>query len=118
MLNIKFHSISEDFPDQRRDIDDAWIQWCGLRLKDQSRNAEIPERFYVVACSQEYLGTHKVELSDAEDTNALLLQRRFNHEQVLSFARDKFNALAFENWDDFYKKMSGEFVYENDNSIY
>jgi hypothetical protein len=91
---------------------DSWIEWRLLDLveTESGRSITDSESFYVAACSPQY--TSMQQLSDQEK-KAFLTQEVYNEEELKSFARSKFDQLSFEGWDDFYGKMSAEFIYED-----
>ena len=48
-----------------------------------------------------------------KDSRAILIQDTYDEDRLLNFANEKIKHLQFVNWDDFYEKMSREFVYED-----
>jgi hypothetical protein len=66
-----------------------------------------------MACNKTYFD----EVSETEewmkDSRAILIQDTYDEDRLLNFANEKIKHLQFVNWDDFYEKMSREFVYED-----
>lgn len=112
MLSISFQGLGNEFNRELRPNNtNVWIRWRYLILFDHGTEQTISEWFYVAACSKEYILKNNLSKSEKEAT---LIQNDFDEDALLEFARGKFNAMSFKNWDDFYSQMSKSFVYEDE----
>jgi hypothetical protein len=114
MLNIKLEGlIDEPYTSKRTNDGKGWAVWRAIRLSDQDQRRGIAEWFYLMACNKTYFD----EVSETEewmkDSRAILIQDTYDEDRLLNFANEKIKHLQFVNWDDFYEKMSREFVYED-----
>lgn len=113
MLTITFQGLGNEFnSDLHSNNDSTWIQWRHLILFDLGTGQNVAEWFYVAACSKEY--SLKNDLSEVEKV-AMLVQDTYDEDALLEFAREKFDAMSFRDWDDFYTQMSKSFVYEDED---
>ncbi len=112
MIQVELKGLSEEFPSKMNmNEPDSWIEWRNLDLYDHSKQRSISEWFYVAACSPQYL-EGATSLS-APEKRAIMVQDHFDEAALLEFSRKKFQSLSFDSWDDFYEKMTTEFIYED-----
>ena len=113
MLNVKLEGLLNE-PYGRKQTKDkkGWAEWRALRLSDQDQRKGIAEWFYLMACNQIYFDEVSRTEAWMRDSRAILIQDAYDEYQLLNFANEKIKHLLFANWDDFYEKMSKEFVYE------
>lgn len=97
----------------RIDCRRGWAQWRALNLYDRLRNRGVAEWFYVVACNRHYL--ERISSSYYGKEGAFLVQEEFNENDLIRFAQDKMSKLTFSSFDDFFKKMSLEFIWEDED---
>jgi hypothetical protein len=89
-----------------------WERWLALKITDNESSRSVAEWFYVVATSEQ--GSVELLSENSRATPAsVLIQATFNEEELQQFAHDKFAKLIFNNWPDFYEKMSQEFTYSD-----
>lgn len=108
MIEVKLQGFVES-ENTRQEIDNGtgWIEWRILDLAD--RDKVNPEWFYVAACNQYYF-----DKLPRDSRSGYFVQDMFDAGQLLSSVRKVFEKLTFDNWDDFYDKMSKHFMYEDD----
>lgn len=96
----------------RQEVDNSkgWVEWRILDLADKDN--VNPEWFYAAACNQYYYDT--VANKDGSHPHGYYIQKQFDENALCESARVDFEKLSFKDWDDFYKKMSQEFIYEDD----
>lgn len=109
MRSIRFNRVAKI---EQNDNSQQGITWCSLSLTDMSTGTEISEWYYVSSCSIDYFRKNQEKLSKVEQ-NANLVQEVYDEDALNEFAKAKFAQMQFTDWDDFYKKMSQEFVYED-----
>ncbi len=91
-----------------------WYAAVALDLTDLSSNQKIAEWFYLMLCSPEYAkqpfkrGPH-IET----DQPYVVVQDQLDMDKALKIAEDKVKIIQADNWDEFYTKMSEEFLYED-----
>ena len=118
MLNVKLEGLLNE-PDSHKQTKDrqGWAEWRALQLSDQEQKRGIAEWFYLMACNQVYFDEMSAVEGWMKDSHAILMQDTYNENQLLQFANDKIHRLQFTDWEDFYKKMSQEFIYEDSDRI-
>jgi len=113
MLNIELRGVVKSFEqDQEKTDVNSWVVWRRLVLHDLDQDVDIPEWFYIVACSQEYLVENPNKFSETE-RRQVVVQKTFNEAALEESAVQRFNALSFSNWDEFYRKMPEVFIHED-----
>ncbi len=105
--NLQLIDLDQEFPS----INTGGIQWYSLVIRDLNRSQNVSEWFYVASCSRDNLDNP--ELEDAKIVDAVLMQDTPNKEELLKFAKAKFDRMNCKSWDDFYKKMREHFIYED-----
>ena len=92
----------------RQEIDNGrgWVEWC---TRDLDYNGVNPEWFSVAACNDYYFERIPVDANH----EPYLVQAAFEQEKLLEYAEHIYDQLEFKDWDDFYKKMSEHFIYED-----
>lgn len=115
MLGIRFKGTETvDSPDQTKDRSSRPI-WLRLVLYDESRGTDIPEDFYVVACTKKFFNEFLEEYKRrGVSLSAIQIQPQENLDKssLERFAQKKFEELSFKDWDEFYIKMQTAFVYD------
>ena len=113
MFSIDLLSIEKEFDDLKADNDDnSWIEWRYLEIIDNVSKRRVAEWFYVGACSQKYMVKNAIDLTEIEK-KSIIIQEVFDEKALFDFAKEKFSRLEFNNWDEFYERMSKEFVHED-----
>jgi hypothetical protein len=113
MLDIELRGLETAFPDENtNDGHGSWIEWRALKIYDKSAGQKVSEWFYAAACSPKYLIDNPKALSE-EEKGQLLTQDTFDEKALETFVAEKFQALSFADWEEFYKEMSNTFMYED-----
>ncbi|HSW65682.1 MAG TPA: hypothetical protein VLI54_00905 [Bacillota bacterium] len=113
MLHIELQSLHQESPTPHTSKDNpSWVEWRALDLYDQDLRQKVADWFYVAACSPKYLADNDATLTDHEK-QLMVVTDQFSEPELLDTARERFNALSFTDWDDFYAKMAKAFVHED-----
>lgn len=107
MIKVDLVGFVED-QKTREEVDGGkgWIEWRVLGLVDDKM--ANPEWFCVAACNEYYFDKKIRHLEDTKMAS-YLIEDTFSESQLFEFTSKKFSRLVFNNWDDFYEKMSREF---------
>lgn len=107
-------SLAPDAPRRRRRRGAGWVEWRALNLLDTLRGRGVAEEFWVAACDEHYC-EQSVAKEFPDKRGAFLVQAEFGEVELEDFARRKFMKLSFMNFDDFFRKMSAEFIWEDED---
>ena len=114
MLDVQIEGFVKE-PDSLKTIDNGqgWMISRALSLKDKKTDSYIAEWFYVAACNQYY---YEYIERNSKLKVGYYIQEKFDEDAFFTRVKDDFNKLSFDDWDDFYVKMSKMFEYEDDMS--
>lgn len=107
MLHLLFKGLLNE--DENKDNHANWKEWRSLQIYDIESDQFVAEWFYVVATTDEL--AQKFVSTKMASPSSILVQPIFNELELLAFAKNKFEKLTFNDWPDFYTKMSKEFTY-------
>lgn len=89
-----------------------WFAVVALQLTDQESGQILPEWFYLIVCSSNYL--NKPFRNGPElDEKYVLVQPIFNLANAEKVAKERVAEVRAKDWDDFYIQMNQHFLHED-----
>ncbi len=89
-----------------------WWALVALQLYDEISEQQVAEWFYLFVCSKRCL-EKPFKKMPAMANKYLVVQEKFNIENIKKIAKEKLSKVSAKDWDEFYVQMEKEFLHED-----